>query len=213
MAEEQLKEVQDLLDQYHLSASPLLQVLRSFVADDSDNESVNSDHSQISNTGEGGQKKRFHLDYLVFGYHVNQGQNYQNKLRDNHLDIELREIVFGSSSTSEYAPPWSREEPLLVHVQEKVVNIVMSPFTTVLGTASGFNCFCKDTFHKLDFKESRLVRVRCPLNPSRIEPYWVKGIVIPKEYPDGNCIKICRKIKSNRLQQDPSHFVTSGIGA
>ena len=74
MAEERLMEVQDLFDQYHLSPGPLLQVLKKFIANDSYNESTSSDYSHICNASCRSHKTRFHLDCLVFEYHVNQGQ-------------------------------------------------------------------------------------------------------------------------------------------
>ncbi len=88
----------------------------------------------------------------------------------------------------------------------------MSPFTAVLGTASGFDCFCDENLNKLEFKEFRMVRVRCPCDSSKIEVFWAKGIVIPKKYPDGDSIKLCKKIESPRLESNATHYVSSGIG-
>ncbi len=212
MIEDQLKELQNLLSQYQVSLGPLLQNVRKYVKDASDTLSVTSDTGWVSNASEGIPKMRFHLDYLVFGYYTNEGQSYQNKSRSNPLDIELYDVIVGSDLTKEYAPPWSKEEPVLVHERENVVNIVMSPFTAVLGTASGFNCFCENTFYKLDFEEFRMVRIRYPHDPSEIDPFWVKGIVIPKTYPQENCSKLCKEIKSNGFGLNVNHYVSSGIG-
>ncbi len=205
-AEGQLREVRDLLDRYHVSSSISLQVLKSYLTDDNGSQSIDGIHTSNSKI-KGQRKTGFHLDYLVFGYYVNKRQNYQNENRDNPLHNELYDIIIENQSIDKYAHPWSKDEPILIDEREQHVNVVMSPFTAVLGTVSGFDCFCEGTFYKKDFNETRIVQICSPHNPTKIEIYLVKVVVVPRTYPNWNCINLCKKIESDRFQNDASHYV------
>ncbi len=108
MVEEKLGEERVLIDNLHLYPGQFSQSTKRDVTDDTGNRRIYSDYIETLRGGEGKQKSRYTLDYLVLGYYVNQKQEYSNK-RNNHLDIELYEVIVDGPSTGTYAPPRSEK--------------------------------------------------------------------------------------------------------